>query len=96
MGLRARPPGQLGHPRVRVDAGHHGAGRLEEPGGYAGAAPYVEHVTPGAGGDDPVHQAGGVAGTGAVVAAGVGAEALGDLPVGVRRPAIGHRRVVLM
>ena len=83
-------PGQLGHPRVGVHAEHPAARRLEQPGGDAGAAPDVEHVTPRAGGDDAVHQLGGIAGPGPVVAAGVGAETLGDLPLAMRclRPVV--------
>jgi hypothetical protein len=55
------------------------AGRLELPGRYAGAAADVEHVAPGAGGDDLVGQGAWVAGPGPVVALGLRAEGLGYL-----------------
>ncbi len=90
--LRLGPalPGQLGHPRVGINAEPPAAGRLEQPGGDAGAAPDVEDVASRAGGDDAVHQAGGIGGPGPVVAAGVGTEPLGDLPLEMRclRPVV--------
>ena len=74
-------PGQLGHPRVGIDAEHPAPGRLEQPGGDAGPAADVEDVAARAGGDDPLHQGTGIAGPGPVVAAGVRAERLCHLPV---------------
>jgi hypothetical protein len=72
-------PGEVGHPRVGVDAEHPAAGRLEEPSRDPRAAAGVDHVAAGALGDDPVHHRGRIAESGAVVAAGVGAERLGHL-----------------
>ena len=80
LDLEPAPPGEVGHPRVGVDAEHPAPGRLELPGGDAGAAADVEHVGAGAGGDDPVHQRAGIAGAGSVVAFGVRAERLRHLP----------------
>jgi hypothetical protein len=80
LGSDAGRPGELGHPPVGVDPEHRAAGGQELPGGYAGAAADVEHVPPRAGGDDPLHQRVGIWGAGAVVARGVRAERLRDLP----------------
>jgi hypothetical protein len=81
--------GETGHPRVGLDAEHRAAGRLELPGGDAGAAPDVEHVPARTAGDDPCHQRAGVAGPGPVVPRGVDAERLGHPPGLVRA---GRRR----
>nr|WP_308210222.1 hypothetical protein [Actinomadura madurae] len=55
-------------------------GGLELPGGGAGAAADVQDVRAGARGGDPVHHGVGIGGTGPVVACGVRAEGLGDVP----------------
>jgi len=73
-----------GHPGVRLHAEHGAAGGLELPGGDPGADADVEHPAPGALGDDRRHQGVGIAGPAPVVALGVRAERLCDLPVLVR------------
>jgi hypothetical protein len=90
-------PGQFGHPRVGIDPEHAAAGRLEQPGGDAGAAADVEDIAAGAGGDDPVHQGVGIAGAGPVIAFGVRAERFGYIalvmrlgPGTIRRRCRGH------
>ena len=69
--VRPPPPGEVGHPGVRLDPEDPAAGRRELPGRDAGAAADVEHVGAGARGDDPVDQRLGVAGPGPVVPFGV-------------------------
>jgi hypothetical protein len=59
-------------------------GRLELPGSDAGPVANIQHARPRAGSDDPLHQRGGMAGAGPVVASGVGAERLRHLPVPMR------------
>ena len=56
-----------GHARVRLDSQHAAPGRPELPGDDAGPAADVEHVAPGARGDDPLDQGGRVARAGAIV-----------------------------
>ena len=56
-----------GHARVRLDPEHAAPGRLELPRDDAGPAADVEHVAPGARGDDPLDQGGRVARAGAIV-----------------------------
>jgi len=82
--LDAGPPGQAGHPRVGIDPKHPAPGRLELPGGDAGPAADVQHAGSRAGGGDLLHQRGGIAGAGPVVASGVRAEPLRHLPVPMR------------
>ena len=84
LDLNPAAPGEVSHPGVRLDAEHVAPGRLELPGFYAGAAADVEHVGPGAGGDDPLHQGVRVPGPGPVVAFGVRAERFRYLPVLMR------------
>jgi len=84
LDLEPAPPRQVSHPRVDVDAKHPAAGRLELPGDDAGPAAHLEHVGPGAFGDDPVHHGLGIGGPGPVVAFGVRAERLRDLSVLMR------------
>jgi len=76
--------GQRGHALVGLDAEHRAAGRLELAGLDARAAPDVEHVAPGARRDDPLDERGRVPRPGPVVALGVHAERLGEVPVDVR------------
>ena len=81
LDLDAGPPGQAGHPRVGIDPKHPAPGRVELPGGDAGAAADIKHIWAGAGGDDPLHQGAGIARAGPIVAFGVHAERLRYLPV---------------
>ncbi|GAO10954.1 putative methyltransferase [Streptomyces lydicamycinicus] len=70
----------VGHSRIGLDAEHGAAGGLKLAGCDAGSAADVEHVRPGAPGDDPRYQRIGVAGPGLVVALRVHAERLGHPP----------------
>ncbi len=81
LDLYPAAPGETGHPRVGINAQHPAAGRLELPGGDAGTAADIENVGPGNGGGNPLHQGGGIARAGPVVALGVRAERLRYLPV---------------
>ena len=49
-------PRELGHPRVGLDAEDSAARRLELPGLDASPQPALQHVPPGAGGNDPLYQ----------------------------------------
>src|SRR6185436_17898802 len=76
LGLGSAPAGEVGHPRVHVDAEHPTAGRLELPGHDAGAATHVEHLGSGTGGDDRPPEGVRIARPGPVVAVRIRAERL--------------------
>src|ERR1700735_1449997 len=84
LDLDAGLPGDLGHPRVRVDAEHRAAGGPVLPCTDASAAADVQDLDAGTGGDDALYQGVGVAGPRPVVSFGVDSERLRYLPKPVR------------
>jgi AcrR family transcriptional regulator len=81
------PPGQVRHPRIRIDPEHPAAGRPDLPGDDAGPAAHVEDIRPWDASHDPVDQRAGIARPGPVIAIGIRAERLGDFPGLMRFPA---------
>lgn len=76
--------GHLRHPRVRLDTEYLATALLEGPGGYAGAYPHIEYVTPLAHRQDGIDHGIGVGRPRPLVALGFGAEGLGDVPSTMR------------
>jgi hypothetical protein len=68
LDLEPMPPGQVRHPRVRIDPEHPAADRLELPGDDAGPAAHVEDIRPWDASHDPVDQRAGIARPGPVIA----------------------------
>ena len=91
LDLDAGPPGDLGHPRVRVDAEYPAAGRPVLPCPNTGAAADIQELDAGASGDDTLYQRVGVARPRPVVSFGVDSEGLRYLAKPVQLP-LGKRR----
>src|ERR1700731_1323846 len=86
LDLDPGPPGDLGHPRVGVNAEHRAAGRPILPCSDSGTAADIQKFDAGARGDDTLYQDVGVARPRPVVSFGVYSEGFRYLPKPVRLP----------